>query len=487
MNASRHERARELRFERAWFIDGEWCGGDKSRRFLVRDPSTQEEIATLPEAGAEETLAAVESARRALPAWSATSVTVRADLLWRIVALLEKHREALAHLAVLEQGMPLAQNLGAVDYGISFFRWFAEEARRIYGRTVCHPDPRRHLRVEYFPRGVAGIITPWNAPLGLPAKKIAAALAAGCTLVLKPSELTPLSALALAWIAREAGLPPGVLNVVCGDAPAIGQVLLEHPAVRTISFTGSLRTGKYLYAEAARSIKHVCLELGGNAPFIVFADADFDRAVEDLVWLKRANSGQICLAANRVYVERSIYPKFRERLLERYGQLLVGDGFCAGVEQGPLITPEAVQRVDALVQQARTGGARLLCGGRLPELGPNFYAPTVLEDVAADARIVHEEIFGPVLPLFPFEDETAVVRAANATASRLAAYAYTTDLNRAWRLSRALEFGVVGLNDPRPVSCETPFGGADQGGIGREGGSEGMHEFLESRLIGLRV
>jgi succinate-semialdehyde dehydrogenase/glutarate-semialdehyde dehydrogenase len=484
---ARGDRAGELRFEKRLFIDGQWRDSLAGKSFEVHDPSTQELLATLPLAESADTTQAIEAASRAFPAWRNRTALDRANLLLRIAERIEQHLEPLAQLVVLEQGQPLAASRSGVGYAASFFRWYAEEARRVYGYSIPAPEPNRRLQVEYFPRGVAGIITPWNSPLGSPAKKIAAALAAGCTVVLKPSELTPLSALGLAWISAEAGIPPGVFNVVCGDAPAIGKALLEHPAVRTISFTGSLRTGRYLYTEAARHIKHVCLELGGNAPFIIFADADLDRTVDDLVKLKKSNSGQICVTANRVYVERSVFDRVQNQLALKFGNLAMGDGFSDGIEQGPLITAGAAARVDSLVQEALAEGAKPICGAQKSQLGPNFYPPTILTNTSPQARLLTDETFGPVLPLIPFDSEAEVVAAANQTEYRLAAYAYTTNLNRAWRLSRDLDFGVVGLNDPRPLSCEAPFGGVGQSGIGREGGREGIMDFLESRLIGMRM
>jgi succinate-semialdehyde dehydrogenase/glutarate-semialdehyde dehydrogenase len=321
----------------------------------------------------------------------------------------------------------------------------------------------------------------------MPAKKVAAALAAGCTVVMKPSELTPLSALALAWLANKAGFPPGTINVVFGDVGQIGRTLLRHPNVRTISFTGSLRTGRYLYTRAARQIKHVVLELGGNAPFIVFADADLGRAADDLVALKKANSGQICVKANRVLVHESVLAEFQSLILERYGNLPVGDGFVSGVEQGPLITSRAAERVDELVCEALATGASAVCGAKRSELGVNYYPPTILKSATPTARIANEEIFGPVISLTPFQKEADVVAAANATPNRLAAYAYTTNLGRGWRMAQELEFGVVGINDPRPITCEAPFGGNCLAGIGREGGRSGILDYLDSRLIGFRI
>jgi succinate-semialdehyde dehydrogenase/glutarate-semialdehyde dehydrogenase len=479
----RGERASELGYEQALFVNGKWQRSADCRIFEVRDPSTDDCLARLPSAGSGEAVLAIEAAKQAFASWSRRSVLERADLLLRVAQLIAEFREPLAQLAVLEQGMPLAAGRSGVDYAGSFFRWYAEEARRIYGRTIAHPDPNRRLFVEHVPRGVACLITPWNAPLSSPAKKAAAALAAGCTIVLKPSEMTPLSALALAWLTQKAEFPPGVFNVVFGDAPAIGRALVRHPDVRTISFTGSLATGRRLYVAAARQIKHVTLELGGNAPFIIFEDAEVDRAVDDLVWLKQANSGQICVTANRVLIQESIFQHVEQRLQEQYGTLLVGDGFADGVQQGPLISPQAVDRIDTLVRSATDAGGRVLCGARRLSLGPNFYPPTLLSSLPLQSRILHEEIFGPVLPLISFRSDSDAIATANCTENRLSAFAYTSNLSRATRCSRELDFGVVGINDPRPITCEAPFGGVRQSGIGREGGTEGLMDFLDSRLV----
>jgi succinate-semialdehyde dehydrogenase/glutarate-semialdehyde dehydrogenase len=476
----------ELGFEPRLWIGGRWVAARDGRTFAVRNPADDTVVAEVALAGESETRLAIEAAAAAFPEWSRTSVLARADLMLRLVELLREHAEPLARLAVLEQGAPLAMQRGSVDYAASFFRWFAEEARRIYGRTIDHPDTSRRLRVEYVPSGVAGLITPWNGPLATPAKKIAAALAAGCTVVAKPAELTPLSALALAWLMDEAGFPPGVLNVVCGDAPAIGQVLLEHEAVRVISFTGSTRVGRHLMSEAGKQIKRVALELGGNGPFIVFADAELDRAVADLLWMKSVNSGQVCVTANRVYVEETIREEFERRLADAYGRQRVGSGFDPAVQMGPLIHADAASRVDQLVSEAVEGGAIIRCGGTYED-GSAFYPPTVISNVNSDMRLVREEIFGPVLPIFGFRTEADVLRAANQTPYRLAAYFYTQNLQRAERVAAGLDFGVVGINDPRPITCEAPFGGIGQSGLGREGGREGIHDFLECKLVGLKL
>jgi succinate-semialdehyde dehydrogenase/glutarate-semialdehyde dehydrogenase len=476
-----------------WFptklwIAGAWREAESGRTFAVSDPATAEPLAEVPLAGEAETRSAVEAAQAAFGPWRSRSATQRADVLWAIRERLLANRERLAQLRTAEQGGPLAQSREEVDFAAGFFRWFAEEARRIYGRTIPHPDPRRRLRVEYAPVGVVGAITPWNAPVSAAARKVAAALAAGCTVVLKPSELTPLSALALAWVADQAGLPSGALNVVCGDAPAVGRALLEHDAVRMITFTGSVRTGTYLTSEAGRRLKRVAMELGGNAPFVVFADADLEQAAEDLVALKCANSGQVCVAANRVLVERSVQARFVEMLERRLQQQRLGHGRDPETTMGPLISAEAARRVAALVDEARAQGARLVCGGvPAPGLGEHFYPPTLLDDVTPSMRIAREEIFGPVLPVLAFDGEEEAIRAANDTLYGLAAYVYTSDLDRAHRCAENLRAGVVGINDPRPITPEAPFGGVGLSGMGREGGIEGLLEFLDARLIGVRL
>jgi succinate-semialdehyde dehydrogenase/glutarate-semialdehyde dehydrogenase len=436
-----------------------------------------------------ETRLAVEAAAAAFEGWRSRSATGRADVLGRIHEGLLKERERLAELRAAEQGGPVAQGRGEVDFAAGYFRWFAEEARRVYGRTIPHPDPRRRLRVEYAPVGVVGAITPWNAPLSAPARKLAAALAAGCTVVLKPSELTPLTAFALGHIAHEAGLPAGVLNIVCGDAPAIGRVLLEHEAVRLITFTGSAGVGRHLMAEAGRRMKRVTMELGGNAPFIVFADADLDQAADDLVALKCTNAGQVCVAANRALVEQAAHATFVEKVRERLAGQRLGPGRDPETTMGPLIRPGAARDVAERVAEAIEQGATLVCGGDPGRagLGEAFYPPTLLDGVTGAMRIAAEESFSPVVPVLEFETEGEALRLANDTPDGLAAYVYTRDLNRAQRFADGLRAGVIGINDPRPITPEAPFGGVGGSGMGREGGTEGLMEFLDARLIGLRL
>ncbi len=475
-------------FKSRLWIDGKWYQAVNGRTTTVRDPATRETVAEVPYGGEAETLKAVEAAVAAFSQWRKQSPNHRAEVLWRIYHLLLENREALALLSTVEGGTPIAQTRGFVDYAAGFFRFFAEEARRIYGRTIAHPDPNRRLRVEYYPVGVVGAITPWNVPLAAPAKKVAAALAAGCAIVLKPASLTPLSALALAHLCDKAGLPAGVLNVVFGDTKAIGQVLLDHPEVPMIACTGSIATGQHLMREAAKQIKKVTLELGGNAPFIVFADADVEQAAADLVWLKSLNSGQICVTANRMLVQREVHDRFVSILQDLLSKQKVGSGLDPETTFGPLISREALDGVAALVEGAIAEGATLICGGRTPPPGPGecLYPPTLLDGVTPSMRIANEEIFGPVLPIIRFDSEEEALRVANDSPYGLSAFVYTRDMARAQRMADGLEAGVIGINDPRPHTPDVPFGGVKRSGIGREGGTEGLLEYLEPRLIGTR-
>jgi len=471
---------------RLW-IDGAWR--DAASTFPVTNPATGETLAAVPRGGTAEATAAVTAAERALPAWAATPAPQRGEALTRIHGLLLEHKEALAQLLTREQGKPLAQARAEVDYAASFYRWYAEEARRVYGRAIPHVDPGKRTWVEYHPVGVVAAITPWNFPLAQGAKKIAAALAAGCPVVLKPASHTPLISLAFAWITEQAALPAGVFNVVCGDARAIGQVLTAHPAIGAISLTGSTETGAEIMAAAGRHIKRTAMELGGNAPFIVLADADLERAADDLIRIKFMSNGQMCVTANRVFVHQRISAVFTEMLRARLCELKLGNGLDPDTHVGPLISRQAVAAVAALVDDAVTHGAILLHGGAttLPaELSDgSFYPPTLLADVTDAMRIAREEIFGPVISLLPFEGDDEVIRRANDTEYGLAAYVYGSDITRATRLARRLEAGIVGVNDMRPLRAEVPFGGVKLSGVGREGGSEGWQEFAEARVISI--
>lgn len=475
-------------FPQQLWIDGQWSAAESGETFPIEDPSTGKTVTQVPRGGRAEALAAVQAAIRAKRAWGRQTPEKRAEYLLRIAQLLLEHREQLAQVTTAELGGTLQESRGGVDYAIGFFRWYAEEIRRLYGRSVPHPDPTRRLRVEYFPVGVVGAITPWNGPLGLPAKKVAGALAAGCPVVHKPAQLTPLSSLALARITELAGLPAGVYNVVCGDTRAIGKVLLDEPEVRMITFTGSSEIGRYLMAEGARQVKRLSLELGGNAPFIIFADADLDRAADDLVWLKTINSGQVCVTANRIFVERPILEPFLDRVILRLKRHRLGIGTDPETTMGPLVDRHAREKVKSLVDGAIAAGARVRYRGEVPDgcRAGYFYPPTLLDNITLDMPLVCEEVFGPVLSVMAFDSEAEVLHMANDTPYGLAAYAYTNDMARAQRCSEELDAGVVGINDPRPITPQAPFGGVKQSGIGCEGGIEGLREFLETRLIGFR-
>ncbi len=477
-----------LEFPCRLHIAGGWVNAASGRTLSILNPADHGEVASVPCGGADEASAAVAAATQALPGWRATPAPARGDCLRRLHDLLIAHREPLASLLTLEQGKPLPQARAEVDYAASFYLWYAEEARRICGFTIPHREAGKTAMVEYQPVGVIAAITPWNFPLAMGAKKIAAALAAGCTAVWKPSEETPLMALATAWLAARAGLPAGVLNVVFGDAAAIGERWMEEAAVLALSFTGSTRTGLLLLRQAAATLKRVQLELGGNAPFIVLEDADLDLASEDFMKLKFLVSGQVCVTANRLLVQRRIEEEFTHRLTERLRALRIGPGLEEGVEVGPLINEAGVKKVESLVEDACRSGARLLYSADLPPALDRscFYPPTLLAGVNQNQRIAREEIFGPVVAMQAFASEEEALTRANDTEYGLAAYVYSRDVERATELARRIEAGIVGVNDPRPLRAEVPFGGIKMSGFGREGGREGLMEFLECRVIGVR-
>ncbi|WP_034410955.1 NAD-dependent succinate-semialdehyde dehydrogenase [Derxia gummosa] len=465
----------------ACFIDGEWITGADT--LDVIDPARGTLVARVPRLGAAETEAAVIAAERALPAWRALTADERSRLLMKLHDLLIDNVEDLARLLTAEQGKPLAESRGEIRYGAGYLRWFAEEARRIYGETIpAHAADKRLIAIRQ-PVGVVGAITPWNFPNAMIARKLAPALAAGCTMVLKPAELTPLSAFALAELARRAGIPRGVFNVLTGDAAAIGGVLTKHPAVRKITFTGSTAVGKLLLAQAADTVKKVSMELGGHAPFIVFDDADLDAAVEGAVAAKYRNSGQTCVCANRFIVQAGIHDAFVEKLGARAAALKVGPGDAEGTVQGPLIDARAVAKVESHVADAIGQGARVVTGGRRHEAGANFYAPTVLAGVTPAMRIAREETFGPVAPVFRFETEAEALALANASESGLAGYFFTRDIGRAFRVAEAMEVGMVGINTGLISTEVAPFGGVKQSGLGREGGRAGIEDYLEIKYL----
>ena len=467
-------------------IAGEWVGADSGAVFAVTDPSTGETIAEVPRMGAAETRAAIQSARDALPAWRALPAAGRARILRRWSDLLLEHADSLALLMTLEQGKPLAESRGEVAYAASFFEWFGEEGKRVYGDTIPSPNPDNRIVVLKQPVGVTAGITPWNFPAAMPARKAAPALAAGCTMVLKPAEQTPLCALAIAELGLRAGLPPGVLNVVTGDAadaPAIGGEITANPTVRKLGFTGSTEIGKLLMRQCADQVKKVSLELGGNAPFIVFDDADLDAAVAGAVIAKFRNSGQVCVAANRILVQDTVADAFAQRLSAAAARLVVGRGVDPGTQVGPLIDPQALDKVQRHIADARAGGAEILLGGHAHELGGTFFTPTVLRGATSEMLMSNEETFGPVAAIQTFATEDEGVAIANDTPSGLSGYFYSRDIGRVWRVAEALETGIVGVNTGLISTEVAPFGGIKESGIGREGSKYGIEDWLEIKYV----
>lgn len=467
------------------------CGGGFAAhpgisRFDVLDPATGERIAAVPDLGAEDARAAIERAEAAWPAWRALLAEERARLLRRWHGLILDHAETLAEIMTTEQGKPLAESRGEIAFAARFVEWCAEDAKRTYGDIVPATQPGWRTFVLKEPAGVSALITPWNFPSAMVTRKAATALAAGCTCVLKPSEFTPLSAIALVRLAQEAGIPGDAFSVVtCGRerVAEVGEVLATHPAVRVVSFTGSTVVGKHLMRLAASTVKKVCLELGGNAPFIVLDDADLDNAVAEVVKSKFRNMGQACVAANRVFVHEAVYDRFAELLVEAAGRLKVGAGTEQGTEQGPLISPAATEKVERHISLAVAHGARVLCGGSRHERGRAFFQPTVLGDVTPGAPFDDEETFGPVAPLYRFREDAEVARLANASKYGLAAYVFGRDIQRVWRLTEALEVGVVGVNAGVVGSEVAPLGGRKESGVGREGSRYGIEEFLETKYV----
>ncbi|AMO78690.1 MULTISPECIES: NAD-dependent succinate-semialdehyde dehydrogenase [Pseudomonas] len=463
------------------YIDGQWHSGGPT--YAVRNPATGEVIIEVPRGGAEETNAAIAAAERALPAWRALLAKERAARLRRWAELMLASQDELARLLSREQGKPLAEAKGEVAYAASFLEWFAEEAKRVYGDVIPSPKADARIVVTKQPIGVVAAITPWNFPLAMVTRKVGPALAAGCTLILKPSEETPLSAFALAVLAEQAGIPAGVFNIVSGDAPAIGGALQASGVVRKLSFTGSTRTGKLLMRQAADTLKKVSLELGGNAPFIVFADADLDAAVRGAMASKFRNTGQTCVCVNRFYVQDEVYEAFTAKLAEAVRALRVGNALEGETEQGPLINEAALAKVEQHVGDALEKGARLLCGGQRHALGGTFYEPTVLAEANAGMLIAGEETFGPVAACFRFRDEAEALRLANDTPYGLSAYFYSRDIGRVWRMAEGLEAGMVGINEGIISTEVAPFGGIKESGLGREGSKYGLDDYLEIKYL----
>jgi succinate-semialdehyde dehydrogenase / glutarate-semialdehyde dehydrogenase len=471
---------------RLGYVDGRWVGGDDSRTFPVTDPATGSVIAEVPRMGAAETVRAIKAAQAAGAGWRALSSNERSELLRRWAALMISERDELARLMVREQGKPLAEATAEVTYAASFFDWFAEEGRRAYGETIPPGLPGTRMVVTRQPIGVGACITPWNFPIAMITRKAAPALAAGCTIVLKPAEQTPLCALAVCSLAEQAGIPAGVVNVVTGDAedaPVIGWELTTRPEVRKISFTGSTAVGSLLMRQASGTIKSVSLELGGNAPFIVFDDADLDAAVSAAMVTKFRNAGQACIAANRILVDAAVYDDFVAALAERTAALKVGNGLDPGTDIGPLIDEAAVAKAEQHVADAISHGARLVTGGHRDALGGTFFQPTLLADCPPDALMCREETFGPVAAVQRFTGEAEAVRLANDTPYGLASYFFSQDTRRVWRVSEALDTGIVAVNTAMFTSPVAPFGGMKQSGLSREGGHEGISDWLETKYI----
>ena len=463
-------------------IGGEWIAG--AARFAVADPATGLALAEVANLGEREAQAAIAAAARAWPAWRAKTAKERHAVLMKWFALLNQHADDLARIMTAEQGKPLAEARGEVVYGASFIEWFAEEGRRIYGETIPTTDANKRYLVLKQPVGVCAAITPWNFPIAMITRKVAPALAAGCPVVIKPAEATPLSALAVAELAQRAGMPAGVLNVLSADASnsiAIGRVLCASDTVRHLSFTGSTEVGRILMQQCAPTIKKLSLELGGNAPFIVFDDADLDSAVEGALVSKYRNAGQTCVCANRFYAQDGIYDAFVQRLAEQARAIKVGNGFEAGVNQGPLIDAQAMAKVEAHVADALAKGAKLVAGGS--RIGERFYQPTVLAEVTPDMLCAREETFGPVAPVFRFKTEDEAVALANATEFGLASYFYSRDIGRIFRVGEALEYGMVGINTGLISTAEVPFGGVKQSGLGREGSHHGIDDYVEIKYL----
>lgn len=462
------------------YIDGNWCGADSGMTFAVTNPATGEEIIQVADCTAAETRRAIDAANAAWPAWRARTAKDRAAVLRRWFDLILAHQDDLAVILTAEQGKSLTEARGEVVYGASFIEWFAEEGKRVYGDTIPTQAASRRYLVIKQPIGVVAAITPWNFPTAMITRKVAPALASGCTVVVKPSKLTPLSALALAVLAEEAGIPKGVFSIVTGSrSQPIGDELAGNPVVRKLSFTGSTGVGKELMAKCAGTVKKTSMELGGNAPFIVFSDADLDAAVQGAMASKYRNSGQTCVCANRILVQDAVYDAFAEKFAKAVSELKIGNGMAAGVNQGPLINLSAVEKVEELIADAVGKGAKVLVGGKRHDLGGSFFEPTVLTGVTTAMRVTHEEIFGPLAPLYRFTDEEEAIRLANDTEYGLAAYFYARDIGRIFRVMEGLEYGLVGVNEGLLANEAVPFGGVKESGIGREGSKYGIEDFLE--------
>ncbi len=470
-------------FQQQAYINGQWLAAQSNATVPVSNPATGEEIGTIPNMGAAEATQAIEAAYTALQSWKALTAQNRADILLAWHKLVLDYTDELALIMTIEQGKPLAEAKGEVRYAASFIQWFAEEGKRIYGDVIPTVNNQQRFIISKKPVGVVAAITPWNFPIAMITRKAAPALAAGCTVVIKPANETPYCALAIAKLAEKAGIPAGVINVVTGKSQEIGSVFTSHEKVKKLTFTGSTPVGRLLMQQCSSTIKKLALELGGNAPLIVFDDADLDKAVQGAIFAKFRNAGQTCVCANRIYVHDNIYQAFAEKFVQEVQKFKVGNGLEDGVQIGPLINEKAVLKAQQLIDDAVSKGAKIACGGKQHALGQTFYEPSVLTNVDRTMEIVQEEIFGPVAPLIRFTDEADVVAQANDTIFGLAAYVYSENISRLWRVSEQLEYGMVGMNATAISNEVVPFGGVKQSGVGREGSKYGLEEFMTIKYM----
>ncbi len=466
------------------YVNGEWRNSNSGDRINVYNPYSKELVGTVPDMGAAECKEAIESAHAAFQTWKDYSAGERSQILRKWFELQMENIDDLANILTIEQGKPLAEAKGEIRYGASFVEWFAEEAKRVYGDVIPGHGRDKRITVIKQPIGVVAAITPWNFPNAMITRKVAPALAAGCTVVIKPSELTPLSALALAELAEQAGFPKGVLNIITtNDAPSVGQAMTNHSKVKKVSFTGSTKVGKILLKQCADSVKKVSMELGGNAPFIVFDDADIDAAVEGAIASKFRNAGQTCVCSNRIFAQEGIYEEFVNKLAIAVKDLQLGDGLKEGINIGPLIEPKALSFVEKVVDNARTNGATILTGGKVSKVNDLIYEPTIVTNATTDMMVFREEIFGPVAPVFKFKTESEVIEMANDTPYGLASYFYGRDYARIWRVSEGLEYGMVGINTGMISTTVAPFGGIKESGFGREGSKYGIEDFVNIKYM----
>ena len=470
-------------FRQQCYIDGVWADADSGETITVSNPANGEAVGTVPRMGADETRRAIVAAEAAFPAWRAKTAKERSDILRRWFELMMEHQDDLAQIMTMEQGKPFEEARGEIVYGASYVEWFSEEARRIYGDIIPPHQSDKRIVVLKEPVGVVAAVTPWNFPNAMVTRKAAPALAAGCTMVCKPASETPLSALALAELADQAGVPKGVFSVVTGAARAIGGEMTGNPIVKKLTFTGSTEIGKVLMEQCAGTVKKTSMELGGNAPFIVFDDADLDAAVEGALLSKYRNAGQTCVCANRLLVQSGVYEEFVEKLRTAVGAFKIGDGMSGGMDIGPLINMDAVAKMEEHIEDATAKGARVVLGGSRHDLGHSFFQPTILADVPKSALVAKDETFGPLAPVFKFETEEEALFMANDTEFGLASYFYTRDLGRAWRVSEGLEYGIVGLNTGLISTAVAPFGGVKESGSGREGSKYGIEDYVETKYV----